>query len=348
MSETTMRALRLIAEGEPCRMERVPAPAAPTGEQVLVRMKAVALNHIDLFGQRGMAFAKRTLPLTVGVEGVGEVAAPGPAVAGLAPGQTVVVYPGLFCGTCRWCAKGQENLCENIAGIMGFHRDGLACDYVSVPAARVIPVPAGVSPTHAACTTVTFATVQHMLFDNARLEAGEWILVHAGGSGIGSTAIKMAKAVGATVITTVGSDAKAEKARALGADHVINYREERFESRVRRLTGKRGVDVVFEHTGPDTWAGSLLSLVKGGRLVTCGSTTGINAETNLYLIFQQQLRIFGSFGSSLANVRESLRKMAEDGITPVIDSEIAIEDFGTALARLADRDVFGKIVAHIA
>ena len=156
----------------------------------------------------------------------------------------------------------------------------------------------------------------------------------------------MAKAIGATVITTVGSDDKAEKAAALGADHVINYREERFEGRVRRLTNKAGVDVVFEHVGPDTWPGSLLSLKRGGRLVTCGSTSGISAQTNLYQIFQQQLRIFGSFGSSVRNCIDSMDKMA-DGIKPVIDTVISLDEFPVAIERLRDRDVFGKIIAKL-
>ncbi len=340
-----MRALRLITE-EKVEMTETDAPSPPEGDEVLVSMKAVSLNHIDLFGFRGMAFAKRQLPLTVGVEGAGVVEAVGPEVGHVKVGDPVVVYPGLFCGTCKRCLAGQENLCLDIGGIMGFHVDGLACEQVKAPAKRIIPVPEGVTHVQAACTTVTFATVQHMLFDNAKLEPGETILVHAGGSGIGSTAIKMAKKIGATVITTVGSDAKVEQAKALGADHVINYREERFEGRVRRLTDKQGVDVVFEHVGVDTWAGSLLSLKRGGRLVTCGSTTGISAQTNLYQIFQQQLRIFGSFGSSVQNCVDSLAKMA-DGITPVIDTVIKLEEFPVAIERLRSRDVFGKIVAEI-
>lgn len=344
-----MRALRLIEE-ETLSFDEIDGPleagGAPVGDDVLVRMQALSLNHIDLFGVRGMAFAKRALPLIVGVEGAGVVDAVGPDVTRVKPGDPVIVYPGLFCGTCRRCLAGQENLCEDIGGIMGFHVDGMARDLLVAPAARVLPVPAGVSAVQAACVTVTFATVQHMLFDNAKLEPGETILVHAGGSGIGSTAINMAKAIGCTVITTVGSDDKAEKALALGADHAINYREERFEGRVRRLTGREGVDVVFEHVGPDTWAGSLLSLRKGGRLVTCGSTSGISAQTNLYSVFQQQLRIMGSFGSSVQNCKDSLTKMAE-GITPVIDTEIALEDFPVAIERLRERDVFGKIVAVI-
>lgn len=346
MSET-MTALRLEKERQPSRLMEMPHPGAPQGDEVLVRMRAVALNHIDLFGQRGMAFAQRQeFPMTVGVEASGEVVETGPEVRDFQPGQSVIIHPAHFCGDCRWCNQGRENLCENVGGIAGFHVDGFASQFVKAPARRLVPVPAGVSFTDAACTTVTFGTVQHMLFDNAKLESGETILVHAAGSGIGSTAILMAKAIGATVITTVGSDDKVEKARALGADHVINYREERFETRVRRLTGKKGVQVVFEHVGADTWAGSLLALERGGRLVTCGSTSGIVAETNLYQIFQQQLRVIGSFGSSRRNLREALDKMAS-GIRPVIDTEIALEDFGVALKRLEARDVFGKIVARI-
>jgi NADPH:quinone reductase-like Zn-dependent oxidoreductase len=171
------------------------------------------------------------------------------------------------------------------------------------------------------------------------------VLVHAGGSGIGSAAIRLAKAAGATVITTVGDDEKAEKARALGADHVINYRKDRFEGVVRKLTKKKGVDVVFEHTGAETWNGSLLSLKRGGRLVTCGATSGPNASLNLMQLFQQQYRIIGSFGFTLENVRRSLAKMAK-GILPVIDSELDLAAFGEGLERLESRRVFGKIVVR--
>jgi alcohol dehydrogenase len=338
-----MRALRLIRE-EQLEFCDIPAPPPPAAGEIAVRIEAVSLNHIDLFGVRGMAFAKRTLPIVVGVECSGIVEALGPGAAGPAPGRRVVVYPGLFCGACKACKQGRENLCESISGIMGFHLDGMARERLNVAADRVIPVPAGVGPVEAACTTVTFATVQHMLFDNARLEPGETILVQAGGSGIGTAAIKMAKAIGCTVIATVGSADKIAKAKAIGADHAINYREENFATVARRLTGKKGVDVVFEHTGPDTWAGSLLAMKRGGRLVTCGSTTGIEAKTNLYSVFQQQLKIFGSFGSTVQNVRDSLAKM-EAGITPVIDTTIRLEEFPRAIERLRGRDVFGKIVA---
>ena len=340
-----MRALRLLKE-EQLEFGTIDDPPPPKANEVLVRVRAVSLNHIDLFGLRGMAFARRTLPLVVGVECSATVERLGAAVSGFREGENVIVYPGLFCGTCPACKAGRENLCENVSGIMGFHFDGMARDRLVVPANRLIHVPVRVEPVDAACVTVTYGTVQHMLFDNAKLQRGETILVHAGGSGIGTTAIRMAKLVGATVIATVGSADKVAKAKALGADHVINYREDRFEGAVRKITGRRGVDVVFEHVGPDTWAGSLLSLKRGGRLVTCGSTSGITAETNLYTIFQQQLRIIGSFGSTVQNCKDSLQKMAA-GLKPVIDTVIKLEDFPQAIERLRSRDVFGKIVARL-
>jgi alcohol dehydrogenase len=337
-----MRALTLLADRK-LELTDIPAPAAPVAGEVQIRVKAVALNHLDLWGYRGMAFAKRKMPVVVGVEAAGEIAAVGPDTAGLKPGDGVVMYGALTCGACKACREGRDNLCENVGGIMGFHIDGFARDLVNMPARLVMPVPAGVSLRDAACAPIAFATVQHMLFDNARLEPGETVLVHAGGSGIGSVAIMMAKAIGCTVITTVGDDAKAEKAKSLGADHVINYRTDRFEGAVRKITAKKGVDVVFEHVGAETFNGSLLALKRGGRLVTCGSTSGPTTTINLMQLFQQQYRIIGSFGASLRNIRESLDKMA-DGIKPVIDTEVKLEEFERGLERLESRQVFGKVI----
>jgi alcohol dehydrogenase len=337
-----MRALALIADRK-LELTDVAPPRAPDADEVQIAVKAVALNHLDLWGFRGMAFAKRKLPLVVGAEAAGEIAAVGTDVVGLAPGDPVVMYGALTCGVCKACREGRDNLCENVGGIMGFHLDGFARDRLNMPARLVVPVPRGVALRDAACAPIGFATVQHMLFDNARLQPGETVLVHAGGSGIGTAAILMAKAIGATVITTVGDDAKAAKAKALGADHVINYRNERFEGAVRKLTAKKGVDVVFEHVGAETFNGSLLALKRGGRLVTCGSTSGPTTTINLMQLFQQQYRIIGSFGASLRNIRESLDKMA-DGIKPVIDTEVKLEEFERGLERLESRQVFGKVI----
>jgi alcohol dehydrogenase len=338
----TMRALTLVADRK-IELADVAAPPAPAAGEAQIAIKAIGLNHIDVWGWRGMAFAKRKLPLVVGAEASGEVVASGRDVSGLKVGDRVVAYGALTCGACKACREGRDNLCENPGGVMGFHVDGFARDLINMPARLVVPVPPGISFRDAACAPVAFATVQHMLFDNAKLEPGESILVQAGGSGIGTVAIKMAKAIGCTVFTTVGDDAKAAKAKALGADHVINYRTERFEGVVRKLTGKKGVDVVFEHVGPDTFNGSLLCLKRGGRLVTCGSTSGQSTTINLFQLYTQQYRIFGSFGASLRNIRESLAKMA-GGLTPVIDTEVKLADFESALARLESRQVFGKII----
>jgi alcohol dehydrogenase len=339
-----MRALRLVADRK-LELAELPDPAPPGDGEVQVRVKAVALNHLDLWGFRGMAFAKRQLPLVVGAEASAEIAQVGRGVSGFAPGDKVVMYGAMTCGQCAACREGRDNLCENVGGIMGFHIDGFARDLINLPARLVIPVPAGVSLRDAACAPIAFGTTEHMLFDNAKLKPGETILVHAAGSGIGSVAIKMAKALGCTVITTVGDDAKAEKAKALGADHVINYKTERFEGVTRKLTAKKGVDVVFEHVGGEGFNGSLLCLKRGGRLVTCGSTAGPTVTINLMQLFQQQYKIFGSFGCQMRNIRDSLSKIAA-GMAPIIDSEFALADFEKGLARIESRQVFGKVIVN--
>ncbi len=345
-ASNAMRALQLSAEKE-LRLVHLPLPPPPVDDEVQVRIGAVALNHIDVWGWRGMAFARRTLPIVIGAEAAGEIVAVGANVQALSEGQTVALYGAETCGSCQACREGRDNFCDDVGGIHGFHIDGFAQERINMPARLAIPAPAGLDALAAATAPVTFGTVEHMLFDNAKLEPGETILIHAGGSGVGTAAILMAKAIGATVITTVGSDEKARKALQLGTDHAINYRENRFEREVRKLTKKRGVDVVFEHVGADTWAGSMFCLRKGGRLVTCGSTTGLTAEINLFQLFQQQLRLFGSFGCSMQNVRDALNKLASGTVQPVIDEVISIEDVGMGLKRLESRDVFGKFMVTL-
>jgi NADPH:quinone reductase-like Zn-dependent oxidoreductase len=337
-----INALQLLADRD-LAVTRIDPPPPPAEGEAQLRIRVVGLNHIDVWGFRGMAFAKRRYPLAVGAEAAGEVVAVGPGVTAVAPGDRVVPFSALTCGICKPCRSGRENLCENPAGVRGFHLDGFAQELTNHPARLLVKIPAGVSLQDAATVPVAYATVEHMLFDNARLEPGEWILVHAGGSGIGSIAIRVAKALGCTVITTVGSADKAERAKALGADHVINYREDRFEGVVRRLTGKKGVDVVFEHVGADTWSGSLLSLKRGGRLVTCGATSGPSGSINLMQLFQQQYRIIGSFGAPLSALARALDRIAS-GVPPVIDAVYPMDQFRAGLERLERRDVFGKLL----
>lgn len=339
-----MRALRLIGDRQ-LELADVPAPPPPGDGEVQIRIKAVALNHLDLWGFRGMAFAKRQLPLVVGAEASGEIAAAGAGVTNFKARDKVVMYGAMTCGQCAACREGRDNLCENVGGIMGFHIDGFARDLINLPARLVVPVPNAVSLRDAACAPIAFGTTEHMLFDNAKLKPGETILVHAGGSGIGSVAIKMAKAIGCTVITTVGDDDKAEKAKAIGADHVINYKTQRFEGVTRKLTAKKGVDVVFEHVGGEGFNASLFCLKRGGRLVTCGSTAGPSVTINLMQLFQQQYKIFGSFGCQIRNIRDCLSKIAA-GMAPIIDSEFPLADFEQGLVRIEGRQVFGKVIVN--
>jgi alcohol dehydrogenase len=341
-----MRALRNYGERD-LRIVEVDAPPPPADDEIQLRICAVALNHIDVWGWRGMAFAKRELPITVGAEASGEIIAVGKNVTDLKVGQLGALYGANTCGVCKPCLEGRDNFCENVGGVFGFHIDGFAQEMMNFPARLFIPAPAGLDPVAAACTPITFGTVEHMLFDNAKLQPGESILVHAGGSGIGSAAIQLAKAIDCTVYTTVGNDEKAQQALDLGADYAINYQTDRFEGRLRKLTKKQGVDVVFEHVGVDTWEGSMFSMKIGGRLVTCGSTTGIKAEINLFQLFQRQLRLIGSFGCTMRNIETSLGKLSAGTVKPIIDLEIPLEDIGLGLGRLEKRQVFGKIIVTL-
>ncbi|MBI0162870.1 zinc-binding dehydrogenase [Bartonella sp. M0283] len=341
-----MRALQLL-DDKRLELTEIAPPPAPGNGEVTVQIKAVALNHIDVWGWRGMAFAKRKLPLTIGAEASGIVQSIGSGVGNLQVGQIVSIYGARTCGLCKNCREGRDNLCTHVSGVHGFHIDGFACEAVNLPARLLVPAPLDCDEIDAAVAPITFGTVEHMLFDNAKLQPGETILIHAGGSGIGSAAIQLAKRMGCTVFTTVGSDGKIEKAKALGADVVINYRNDRFEHVVRKLTKKKGVDVVFEHVGADTWAGSMLSLKRGGRLVTCGSTSGVSTSMNLMQLFQQQLKIFGSFGCRMENMANAMQKMAEGIVHPVVDTIVDFGDIEKALKRMESRDVFGKIILKI-
>ncbi|AGF74453.1 alcohol dehydrogenase [Bartonella australis AUST/NH1] len=341
-----MRALQLFNERQ-LEITNISSPPPPGPNEVTVRIKIVALNHIDLWGWRGMAFAKRKMPLIIGAEASGEVFQLGDGVENLQPGQLVSIYGAQTCGVCGACCKGHDNLCSNVKGVYGFHLDGFACEFVNLPARLLIPAPQECDAIQAAVAPITFGTVEHMLFDNAKLQNGETILIQAGGSGIGSAAIQLAKKTGCTVITTVGSDDKIAKAQSLGADHVINYRKDRFEGVVRKLTQKKGVDVVFEHVGADTWSASMLCMKRGARLVTCGSTSGTSAPMNLMMLFQQQLKILGSFGCRIENMVNAMQKMAQGIVHPVIDTIVNFDDIDTALKRMESRNIFGKIILKL-
>ena len=291
------------------------------------RIKAIGLNHIDVWGWRGMAFAKRKLPLIVGVEAAGEIVAVGPRRNGASSrrnvGDRVVAYGGLTCGTCKACREGRDNLCENVAGIMGFHVDGFARDLLNMPARLVVPVPAGVSFRDAACAPVAFGDRAAHAVRQRQARAGR---DHPGaGRRLAASAPPRSRWRRRSAAPSSPPSATTRRRRRPRRSAPITSSTtatDRFEGVVRKLTGKKGVDVVFEHVGPDTFNGSLLCLKRGGRLVTCGSTSGQSTTINLFQLYLQQYRIFGSFGASIRNIRESLAKMAS-GLTPVIDTEVA-------------------------
>jgi alcohol dehydrogenase len=334
----------VLEEGQQVRWREVPPVGAPRPGHAVVRVGAVALNHLDLFSRRGMAFSRRALPLIAGVEAAGTVTRVAADVTGRRAGERVAIYPGDICGACERCRRGQQNLCDGGGGILGFHRDGVAAREIEVPARLLRPIPEGLPMIYAACAPVTYATVVQMLCTNAALRPAETVLIHAAGSGIGSLAIRLANHIGASIFATVGSREKIARARQIGAHHVIDYTREPFQRVIRRITEKRGVDVVFEHVGQATWAGSILSLARGGRLVTCGATSGGRAELDLMHLFNRQIKILASFGGTIGDMEAGLRLMSDGQVLPCIDSVVAPQDVGAQYDKLARRAVFGKII----
>ncbi len=314
-----INAIRVHQTGGPevLKYEQVPIGEPGPGE-AKVRHEAVGLNFIDVYFRTGL-YKAAAMPFTPGNEGAGTVVAVGAGVENVHVGDRVayVATPGSY------------------------------ADERILPADRLVKVPAGVDLRTAAAMMLKGMTAQYLLRRTFRVERGQTILFHAAAGGVGLIAGQWAKHLGATVIGTAGSAEKIALAKAHGYDHVINYREERFEGVVRKLTRKRGVDVVFEHVGVDTWAGSMFSLRRGGTLVTCGSTTGISTEINLFQLYQQQLRLIGSFGCRMENIAHALAKIAGGVVSPVIDSVATLDDLDDALQRIESRQVFGKIIVML-
>ncbi len=328
---------------EVLRYEDFPTPEPGPGE-VLVRVRACGLNHLDVFTRRGEQGRRVKLPHILGVETAGEVAALGQGVTELRLGQRVVSGPGIWCGRCEFCRAGQENMCAERL-IVGVDVHGGYAEYIKLPAYTLAPLPESVSFEQGAATLVAFGTAWHMLVDRAALKPGETLLVLAAGSGVGMAAVQVGIHLGARVIATASTDDKLARAHDLGADETINYtRQPRFARAVRKLTDGRGADVVFEHVGADTWKDSVAALAIGGRLVTCGSTTGRWGKTDLWSLFAKQATILGSFSSTRANFHTVLRLVGEGQLQPVIDSVLPLSAAEEAHRRLEARQVFGKIV----
>ena len=327
---------------EVLQLADVPVPEI-ADDEVLVRVKACALNHLDLWIRGGLPGIKFPFPHILGSDISGVVERVGTHVRPSKPGDEVMLAPSLSCLHCEYCLSGRDNLCAEYHSI-GYRSPGGYAEFVKVPSVNVLPKPPDVSFAEAASFPLVFLTAWHMLVDRVNLKPGETVLVHAAGSGVGIAAIQIAKLLGARVFATASTNEKLEKAKGLGADEVINYQEQDFLEQVRKLTSKRGVDVVFEHTGEATWEKSVRSLVKGGRLVTCGATSGYQGNLDLRYLFSRQISLHGSYMGSKSELMEVARFFADGRLKAVVDRTFPLERAADAHRALKSRAQFGKIV----
>jgi NADPH:quinone reductase-like Zn-dependent oxidoreductase len=326
------------------RYTDVPEPAIGARD-LLVRVRACALNHLDLFIRRGLPGRDVPLPHIPGSDISGEVAEIGESVTNVRVGDRVLLAPGVSCGQCEQCVAGRDSFCKDYA-LFGSTIPGGYAEFVRSPSVNVIPIPGNLTFEEAAAIPLVFLTAWHMLFNRAQLRPAEDVLVISAGSGVGSAAIQIAKATGARVIATAGSDPKLAKAKELGADDALLHTGE-FAREVKRLTGGRGVDVVFEHVGQATWEQSVYSLKPGGRLVTCGATTGFDGKINIGYLFARQLSILGSFMGHKSELYAALELFKRGLLKPVIDCILPLDRAADAHKRLEDRAQFGKVVLTI-
>jgi 2-desacetyl-2-hydroxyethyl bacteriochlorophyllide A dehydrogenase len=342
-----MKAVIFKEHGGPEKLlyEEVPDPQIKPDE-VLVRVKACALNHLDIWVRQGMPAYTIALPHISGSDVAGQIEKIGGEVKGLKVGQKVFVSPGLNCGACEQCRAGHDNLCSSF-GVLGAKTDGGYAEFVAVPGRNVLPIPGTLSFEQAAAFPLVSVTAWHMVMTLARLHKGETALIMGAGSGVGSMAIQIAKHAGAKVITTVGSKDKVKKALVIGADEVINHETEDVLKRVLELTGGYGVDVVIEHIGPQVWDQCLKSLAKGGRLITCGATTGGEAKIDLRHLFSRSLTLKGSYMGTKDELVEAARLVGAGKLKPVIDQVYPLKDARAAQEQMLSRKFFGKIVLSV-
>jgi NADPH:quinone reductase-like Zn-dependent oxidoreductase len=339
-----MKAIAIREHGGPeaVNLLELPDPVPKPGE-VVVAVKAASLNHLDIWVRTGWQGLRLAFPHVLGSDVAGVIEAIGAGVEGVKVGDAVVVNPSLGCGRCERCLSGNENLCRRFA-ILGEHVSGGMAEKLAVSARNVLPKPENLSFVEAAAIPLTFMTAWHALVARAQLRLGETVLVHAAGSGVGVAAVQIAKLHGARVIATAGSDEKLRRAKDLGADEVVNYETQDFVQEVRRLTDKRGVEVVFEHVGKKTWEKSILAAGIGGRIVTVGATTGYDPLTDLRHVFFRQLSILGSTMGTAAELVQVLRFVGEGKLRPVVDRTMPLADAVKGHALLTQRAQFGKIV----
>lgn len=310
---------------------------------VLIRVKACALNHLDIWARKGLPGIQIPLPHISGSDICGEVVSVGKLVSRAHPGDNVIVSPGLSCGMCEYCLSGRDSMCRSYK-IIGYLVDGGYAELVSVPEVNLILQPEWLKPEEAAAVPLVFMTAWHMLVSRAGVSPGEVVLVLGAGSGVGSAAIQIAKLWGARVIATAGSKEKLELARALGADDIINHSQQDVAEEARRMTGKRGVDVVFEHVGSATWEKSIKALAVGGRLVTCGATSGYTGQTDIRYVYSKQLSILGSYMASKGELLRVVDLVRQRRLKPVVDKVYPLAEAAKAQERMENREHFGKIV----
>ena len=339
-----MKAARIHQHGGPEALvfEDVSEPGIKA-DQVLVRVRACALNHLDLFARAGIPGMKIPMPHVLGSDIAGEVVAAGELCERVKPGWRVLLSPGLSCRQCDQCVAGQDNFCRKYT-LFGLGVDGGNRELLAAPEYSAIQIPDDLGFEEAAAVPLVFLTAWHMLMARARLQPGEDVLVLAASSGVGSAAIQIAKLFHCRVIATAGGEAKLESARALGADHAIDHYRQDISAEVRRITAKRGVDVVVEHVGVATWPKSVESLAPGGRLVTCGATTGYDARIDLRYLFSKQYSLLGSFMGTMGELRQVLKFIFRKQLKPVIDRVYPLAEIRSAHERLENKEQFGKIL----
>jgi NADPH:quinone reductase-like Zn-dependent oxidoreductase len=342
-----MKAIVFHQHGAPDVLKFTDAPE-PTirPNEVLVHVKACALNHLDLWVRQGLPNVPIPLPHIPGSDVSGEIAQIGADITTVRVGQKVVLAPGVTCGKCAACLSGQDNRCRQFTNL-GFMIDGGCAEFVRAPEVNCLPYPENLSFEEAASIPLVFQTAWHMLVGRAELQPGEDVLILGAGSGVGSAAIQIAKFFGARVIATAGSDEKLQKAKQLGADHLINHKTQKIRDEVRRITSKRGVDVVFEHVGTATWEDSLASLAASGRLVTCGATTGYDAKLDLRFLFSRQLSLLGSYMGTKSELHTVMKLVASGRLKPVVDRVFPLAEAAAAHAYLESSSQFGKVVLKV-
>ena len=339
-----MKAVRLHEYGRPevLRYEDIPDPK-PRKDQVLVRIRACAMNHLDLWVRKGTT--KSPLPHVLGSDIAGEIVEIGEYVSGFKAGQRVLLAPMSFCNHCQHCSAGRQNMCREFT-VLGNGVDGGNCELIAVPAVNVIAIPDHLGFNEAASVPLVFLTAYHMLTGRAAINPGQTVLILGANSGVGIAAIQIAKMFNTTVIATAGNQAKMEKAHKLGADHVINHYTQTISDEVKKITNRQGVDIVIEHVGAATWEESLKSLKMGATLVTCGATTGPDARIDLRFLYSKQFNLLGSYMGTMAELHGVLKHVFSGKLSPIVDRTFPLSEARAAHEYMEGSEMFGKIVLN--